>query len=75
MGKLTEAVRQKNKGAIGREDLESIREQIMRGDTKRLNCDVPVHIYKKLQIKAIQEDSSITSVVNRLVEEYVRDLL
>lgn len=71
MGKLIDAVQQKDKREEGREDLESLREQILKGDTKRLNCDVPAHIYKQLQIKAIQEDSNITGVINRLVREYV----
>lgn len=71
MGKLIDAVQQKNRREAGRDDLDDVREQILRGDTKRLNCDVPVYLYKKLQIKAIQEDSSITGVINRLVQEYV----
>ena len=72
MGKLSDAVQQKNDREGGREDLMSVRDQVLKGDTKRLNCDVPVHLYKKLQIKAIHEDESITSVVNRLIEEYLR---
>lgn len=51
--------------------LKEVRDQLLRSDTKRLNCDVSAQLYKKLQIKAIQEDSSITSVVNRLVADYV----
>jgi len=72
MGKLSDAVQQKNDRDGAREDLISVRDQVLRGDTKRLNCDVPVHVYKKLQIKAIHEDESITSVINRLIEEYLR---
>jgi hypothetical protein len=72
MGKLTDAVQHKHGRDDGKEYLESIKNQLLRADTKRLNCDVPVQLYKKLQIKAIQEDSSITSVINRLVADYVR---
>ena len=68
----TDAVHQKQDRGDGREYLESIKDQLLRGDTKRLNCDVPVELYKKLKIKAIKEDSSITSVINRLVADYVR---
>jgi len=56
MGKLTDAVQQKHERDDGREYLDSIKDQLLKGDTKRLNCDVPVDLYKKLQIKAIQED-------------------
>lgn len=72
MGKLIDAVQQKNSRDDVREDLETVKDRLLRGDTKRLNCDVPVNLYKKLQIKAIQEDMSITAVVNKLVEQYVR---
>lgn len=72
MGKLFEEPQHKSKRAAGRDEVDFVREQILSGDTKRLNCDVPVYLYKKLQIKAIEEDSSITAVINRLVEEYVR---
>ena len=71
MGKLIDTVHQKHGQNDGREYLETIKDQLLRGDTMRLNCDVPVQLYKKLQIKAIQEDSSITSVINRLVADYV----
>ncbi|MCG8313155.1 MAG: hypothetical protein MI976_08060 [Pseudomonadales bacterium] len=71
MGQLTDAVRQMHSRGVERADLESIREHVLRSDTKRLNCEVPVQVYKQLQIKAIQEDSSITGIINRLVLEYV----
>ncbi|MEE2732957.1 MAG: hypothetical protein VYA55_19205 [Pseudomonadota bacterium] len=71
MGKLVDAVQKKHEREEQRDDLANIRDQLLRGDTKRLNCDVPVRLYKKLQIKVIQEDSSITAVVNRLVADYV----
>lgn len=71
MGKLVDAMQQKHGREEQRDDLVNLRDQLLRGDTKRLNCDVPVSLYKKLQIKAIQEDSSITAVVNRLVADYV----
>ena len=71
MGKLVDAVQKKHERDEQRDDLMNVRDQLLRGDTKRLNCDVPVLLYKKLQIKAIQEDTSITAVVNRLVADYV----
>jgi len=72
MGKLADAMQQKQHRKDSYEYLDEVKGQLLRGDTKRLNCDVPVQLYKKLQIKAIQEGSSIARVVNRLVAEYVR---
>lgn len=72
MGKLTDAVQQKTNREEN-QDLFDIKDALLRGDTKRLNCDVPVSIYKKLQLKVIHEDTSITAVVNQLVADYVCD--
>ena len=73
MGKLTEAVQKKANRSEENLTLLSIRDELLRGDTKRLNCDVPASIYKRLQLKVIQEDTSITAVVNLLISEYVGD--
>lgn len=72
MGKLIDAVQQKTSREES-QDLFDIKDALLRGDTKRLNCDVPVSIYKKLQLKVIHEDTSITAVVNQLVADYVSD--
>ena len=72
MGKLTDAVQQKTQREEN-QDLFDIKDALLRGDTKRLNCDVPASIYKKLQLKVIHEDTSITAVVNQLVADYVYD--
>jgi len=69
MGKLTEAMQQKAERE--KPHLVDVKEQLMQGDTKRLNCDVPISVYKKLQLKVIREDTSITAVINQMVYDYV----
>ena len=72
MGKLIDAVQQKAQRE-GSQDLIAIKDELLRGETKRLNCDVPASIYKKLQLKVVLEDTSITAVINELVLEYVNE--
>lgn len=39
--------------------------------TKRLNCDVPIDLYKALQIQAITEDTSLTALIVCCVYAYI----
>lgn len=71
MGKLTDAVIHKTNRDEDKTKVYSLREQLQREDAKRLNCDVPASLYKKLQLKVIQEDTSITSLINQFVYDYV----
>lgn len=71
MGKLTEAIQQKTGRDEENMDLFPTKEALLTEDTKRLNCDVPSSIYKKFQIRTIENDSSITETINQLILEYL----
>lgn len=71
MGKLVDAVSNKENRSIQNNDLLPIKNELIKSVTKRLNCDVPTQLYKQFQLKVIQEDTSITAVVNQLIYDYV----
>ena len=73
MGKLADAVVQKTERTNGHEIGDMMKASLLCEDTKRLNCDVPASIYKKLQLKAIQNDKSISALVNEWVLNYVNE--
>jgi hypothetical protein len=73
MGKLTDAVMQKPERPETNDALDQAKKSLLGDDTKRLNCDVPAGVYKKLQLKAIQNDTSISALVNEWVLKYVNE--
>jgi len=73
MGKLSEAIQIKSGSSNA--ELSAIKNDLLKGETKRLNCDVPANIYKKFQQVAIEQDTSITEVVNKLVLEYINQFV
>lgn len=70
MGSLTKALEQKENAAL-RPEVEAAKEDLLRGYTKRLNCDVPASLYKKLHLMAVHQDTSISTLVN----EWIVDLI
>jgi len=71
MGKLVDAVQKKVSRVDENKELFSAKNELSRFDTKRLNCEIPSDIYKQLQLKVVQNDTSITAVVNQMVRDYV----
>ncbi len=71
MAKLTDAVQHKTARDGDSRELLIAKSNLARFETKRLNCDVPADVYKKLQLKVIQNDTSITFVINQMIMDYV----
>ena len=71
MAKLADVVQRKAIREGENQDLLIAKSDLARFDTKRLNCDVSADVYKKFQLKVIQDDTSITSVVNQMIMDYV----
>jgi len=39
---------------------------------RRLNCDLPVDLFKKLKIRATNEETSIKEIIIKSVKEYLK---
>ena len=42
-------------------------------DTARLNVNVPRELYKELRMKALQQDTSVSALVIKLLVAYVNE--
>ena len=42
-------------------------------DTIRMNINVPRNFYKKVKLKAVEEDSTISNLVIKAIENYILD--
>jgi len=45
-----------------------------KGQTKRLNVDVPIDIFVKFKIKATMEDRPMTEIVNEMLVAYLKTI-
>lgn len=70
MGSLTKALEQKEAADL-RPEVAAAKDELLRGNTKRLNCDVPASLYKKLHLIAVQNETSISALVNAWVLNYI----
>jgi hypothetical protein len=43
------------------------------GEKARLNVDLPKDLYRKLKRRAVDEDTSVTEIVLKLLSEYLQD--
>ena len=49
--------------------IASVRE--VKAETVRMNINMPKDLYKQIKLKALEEDSNVTDLVKRLLEEYM----
>jgi len=73
MGKLIDALQQKSERDSVNPELLDAKNILLREETKRLNCDVPISVYKKLQLKVIRNDTTISAAVNDWLLNYTQD--
>jgi hypothetical protein len=46
----------------------------LRGEDKaRLNADIPRTLYKKVRRRALEDDTTVTEIIIKLLTEYVSD--
>ena len=45
--------------------------QDLKVETVRMNINMPKELYKQVKLKALEEDSNITDLVKRLLENYM----
>jgi hypothetical protein len=43
------------------------------GEKARLNVDIPKDLYRKLKRRAVDEDTSVTEIILKLVNEYLTE--
>jgi hypothetical protein len=72
MGSLTKALEQKEAADL-RPEVSAAKEDLLKGNTKRLNCDVPASLYKKLHLIAVQNETSISALVNVWIADYIAE--
>jgi hypothetical protein len=43
------------------------------GEKARLNVDIPKEVYRKLKRRAVDEDTTVTEIILKLVTEYLSE--
>ena len=65
------ALKAKPLGGMSREKLEAALREVNKEPTERLNVNVPHSLFKAFKVKAAADDSTMTAMINRWIEEYV----
>jgi hypothetical protein len=58
-------------GRPSRKDKAIASMQDLKIETVRMNINMPKDLYKQVKLKALEEDSNITDLVKRLLEDHI----